>query len=148
MHWLTSQALFPVRVDGVDNDGVIDPDDQLTRLGYNCLAITALVCLLLVIALVTVCIGWFRRFDVCLGEMGNSLVISAACHPPGTWSVESDGDDDTNDMGTKELSWGDVTVVMQQEVDEKSQEQGIEAVRHCSFAPMVPNRLLVGHYYA
>ncbi|RYP20579.1 hypothetical protein DL765_002736 [Monosporascus sp. GIB2] len=132
IHWLTSQAIFFVRVDGVNNEGVVDPKDQLARLGYNCRAIAAIVGILLLIAIVTVCLGWFRKFEVSFGEVGNSLVISAACHPPGGWNRDGQ-------MGVRELSWGDVPV------DEKRRSEGI---RHCSFAPIPPRSLLVGAYYS
>lgn len=138
MHWLTSQALFPVRVDGVDNAGVVDLDDQLVRLGYNSRAITALVVVLFLAVLATVWIGWIRRFEVGLGEMGNSLVISAACHPPRDWN---DGE-----MGTKMVSWGDVTVEELGAV--KGHNSNEEVVRHCSFAPVMPRRLVVGESYS
>ncbi|RYO75614.1 hypothetical protein DL766_004240 [Monosporascus sp. MC13-8B] len=132
IHWLTSQAIFFVRVDGVNNEGVVDPNDQLARLGYNCRAIAAIVGILLLIAIVTVCLGWFQKFEVSFGEVGNSLVISAACHPPGDWNQDGQ-------MSMRELSWGDVPV------DEKRRSEG---VRHCSFAPIPPRKLLVGAYYS
>lgn len=132
LHWLTSQALFLVRIDGVDNSGSIDPNDQLTRLGYNCRAITGIICVLLVVLIATFCLGWFRKFEIGFGEIGNSLVISAACHPPHSYDQDAD-------MGTKEVSWGDVTV--------DGEVEGSE-VRHASFAPIQPRRLIVGAYYA
>lgn len=138
MHWLTSQALFPVRVDGVDNANVVDLNDQLVRLGYNCRAITALVALLCVVVLATVWIGWVRRFEVGFGEMGNSLVISAACHPP---RELNDGA-----LGSKLVSWGDITI---DEGDVRKGDNGNEDVaRHCSFAPVEPRSLVVGAYYS
>lgn len=143
MHWLTSQALFPVRVDGVDNAGVSDPDDQIVRLGYNSRAITALIVVLFVVVIATVWLGWVRRFEVGLGEMGNSLVISAACHPPRGWNEDGK-------MGTREISWGDVTVdeaEMDEDGKDRRYEEG-ETARHCSFAPVAPRRLIVGAYYS
>lgn len=131
LHWLTSQALFLVRIDGIDSHGDVDPNDQLTRLGYNCRAIVALICVLLVVAVVTFCISWFRKFEIGLGEVGNSLIISAACHPPPSWNENAD-------MGTKEISWGDVTI----------EGEGDGGVRHASFAPIQPRSLVVGAYYA
>jgi hypothetical protein len=141
MHWLASQALFPVRVDSVDNAGVVDLEDRLVRLGYNSRAITAMIVVLLVVMVATVWIGWVRRFEVGFGEMGNSLVISAACHPPREWNVNEDGE-----IGSKEVSWGDVTVDGME--DGKSGHGDMEGARHCSFAPVIPRRLVVGAYYS
>lgn len=127
LHWLASQAMFAVRVDGVDNNDVIDPADQLSRLGYNARAIAALVAVLLFVAAALMYIGWWKKFDVSFGEMGNSLVISAACHPPHT--VEG------ADLHLGEVSWGDVT-------------EHSDGVRHCSFSDRHPVRPMQGMYYA
>lgn len=132
MHWLTSQGLYPVRVDGVNNQGVVDVHDQLSRLGYNSRAIAAIAGVLLMIAVVTICIGLGRNFDVNLGEVNNSLVISAACHPPEGWNQDGQ-------MSTMELGWGDVPA------DEKQRNEG---VRHCSFAPVPPKTLVIDAYYS
>ena len=126
-HWLTSQALFPIRIDGVDNRNVVDTDDQLARLGYNARAIVTLIVLLLFVVVVAVCIGWFRKFDIGFGEVGNSLVISAACHPP--WN---DGK-----MHLRKVMWGDVTNV-QRDLD----------VRHCSFSDQHPKKPFQGIHYS
>lgn len=126
-HWLTSQGLFPIRIDGVDNRNVVDTDDQLARLGYNARAIVALIGLLVFVAVAMVCIGWFRKFDIGFGEVGNSLVISAACHPPC-----NDGE-----IHLKEVAWGDVTSV-----------QGDLVVRHCSFSDQHPSKPSQGMHYS
>ncbi|KAH9898808.1 hypothetical protein F4778DRAFT_782912 [Xylariomycetidae sp. FL2044] len=131
LHWLTSQGLFPVRIDGVNNAGVVDPDDQLSRLGYNSRAIASIVGIMVLIAVVTAGLCWFRKFDVGLGEAGNSLVISSACHPPRGWNA-------TGDMSAREVSWGDVP---------SDEFRAREGIRHCSFAPTPPRNLLIGAYY-
>lgn len=130
LHWLASQALFAVRVDGVDNNNVVDPQDQLSRLGYNARAIAALIAVLVFVAGALAYIGWCKKFDMSFGEMGNSLVISAACHPPRSRVADQ--------MHLRELSWGDVT----------DSEAPPDAVRHCSFVDRDPEPPRQGIYYA
>lgn len=128
LHWLASASLFAVRVDGVNRNGMVDLTDRLSRLGYNSRAIVALVAMLVLVAGALLYVGLWKRVDLCFGEAGNSLVISAACHP-----LQNDGD-----LHIREISWGDVT----------GHDVPADGVRHCSFSTREPLRPTQGASYA
>lgn len=107
LHWLLSQALFLRRLELKSYDGTIIEDASTCTVGYSPLSVLVLV----VVALVgTVCIAvqiWLLkpRSDIPYGA-NNSLVISAACHPPPNdvdacikavqWGVVADGNASTS----------------------------------------------------
>ncbi|KAF2756565.1 hypothetical protein EJ05DRAFT_502068 [Pseudovirgaria hyperparasitica] len=129
LHWMTSQSIFMVRIDGVDRNHNIDPDDRLSRLGYSSAGIIGLVCICLLVTILTLCLGAFKKLHNGLGEVSNSAVISAACHGlPGD-----------NDAHVQEVVWGDVSP------DDESTVA--PSVRHCSFTSRLAERPIVGQLY-
>ncbi len=120
-HWLLSQSLFLVRIDGVDADGNIDDDDRLTRLGYSVTAIISALAVLILGTVIAVMLGFFKKLQS--GHWGdgssNSVVISAACHPV-------IGFPQPPDISIGKVKWGDITP----ETGEAETGQGI---RHCGF---------------
>ncbi|KAF2193112.1 hypothetical protein K469DRAFT_715150 [Zopfia rhizophila CBS 207.26] len=90
VHWLLSQSLFLVWVDGVNVRGEIDERDAIVRLGYSSLGILIVVILLTVALAVALGFGRWGKLEggiPCGGS--NSVIISAACHlPPGQNGAE------------------------------------------------------------
>lgn len=131
--WLLSQSLFLVRIDGVDGDGVPDPQDVIARLGYSSMGILLVVAAVVVPALAfAVWLGWGRRIsDSMPGDGINSVIISAACHLP----EEERG----REAALCKLAWGDV------DVDGSSDGQ---AVGHCSLSSRLVRPPVEGRLYA
>lgn len=122
-HWLLSQSLFLVRIDGVDANGNIDEDDRLTRLGYSVTGIISAPAVFILGTVIAVMLGFFKKLQS--GHWGdgssNSVVISAACHP-GFFS----GPSQESGISVREVRWGDITP----ETAEADTDAGI---RHCGF---------------
>jgi hypothetical protein len=132
LHWLCSQSFFMVRIDGVNSRGIIDPNDQLVRLGYSATGVVSLIGVSVGMLVATVCIGSFRRLGTGLHETSMSAVISAACHPeryePEPW--------------LQEVQWGDVT-----EETEQGVKDGRQDVRHLSFTARLAKPPVKGQAY-
>ncbi|KAH7346022.1 hypothetical protein BKA66DRAFT_433502 [Pyrenochaeta sp. MPI-SDFR-AT-0127] len=131
LHWLCSQSLFMVRIDGVDLHRMVDSNDQLVRLGYSATGIVAIIGVSFGLMVTTVCMGAFRKMRTGLGETSMSFIISAACHPrryePELW--------------LKEVQWGDVA-------DGPQRGDGDErGVRHCAFTSEVARQPIEGQAY-
>jgi hypothetical protein len=99
IHWLLSQSLFLVRIDGVNSDGVVDAEDIVSRLGYSSTAIVSVIIVMAVGMMVALGLGAFRRLDFAVLGGGNSACISAACHP-----TLSEG----KGIRYEKLGWGEV----------------------------------------
>lgn len=129
IHWLCSQSLFMVRIDGVDPYGNTDLDDQMVRLGYSATGMVSLIGVSVALMVATVCVGTFRRMRTGLGETSMSVVISAACHQqryePEPW--------------LQEVQWGDVTDTVD--------GGGKSSARHCAFTTTVVGRPIAGQAY-
>ncbi|KAF2870435.1 hypothetical protein BDV95DRAFT_496366 [Massariosphaeria phaeospora] len=120
LHWLCSQSLFMVRIDGVNAHREVDTMDRIVRLGYSATGVVALIGVSAGMMVVTVCVGVFRRMRTELGETSMSVVISAACHvarnEPEPW--------------LQEVQWGDVTS------DAEDRASTEHSVRHCAFTTL------------
>lgn len=131
LHWLCSQSLFMVRIDGVNIHREVDPNDQLVRLGYSAPGIVAVIGVSFGMMITTVCMGAFRKLRTGLGETSMSVIISAACHPrryePEAWF--------------KAVQWGDVTESVE------SGEGDEDGVRHCAFTSQMAERPIEGQAY-
>jgi hypothetical protein len=128
LHWLLSQSLFLVRIDGVYANGEVDIYDRLTRLGYSTSGVIAVIAAMTVGTAIGVLLGVFQRLDGGVGDGSNSVVISAACHP----LVRK------RDMQARRVKWGDITPL---EVSEGGE-------RHAGFDCDEVGEMRVGAYYA
>jgi hypothetical protein len=126
LHWLLSQSLFLVRVDGVDSAGNVDTEDTVSRLGYSSTAIIAVVVASAFGIGIAVAFGAFRWLDMGIVGGGNSACISAACHPN---LGEGAG------IRFEKVGWGDVGV------------EGSE-IGHCAFTAGEIRRPVEGRLYA
>ena len=128
VHWLLSQSLFLVRVDGVDADGVVDSKDIVSRLGYSSVAIVAVIAVLALGTIVSLGFGGLRWFDKGIIGGGNSVCISAACHP---------GLNEGPEIRFEKLGWGEV-----------AGRDGDNDVGHCAFTAAGIRPPLEGRLYA
>lgn len=129
LHYLCSQSLFMARFDGM-RDGQVDPKDQMVRLGYNAAGMIALITVNVVMMLITICMGGFRRLNTGLGEMSMSVVISAACHLK-RYEAEP---------WLQTVQWGDVS-------EGVGEVKNGQIVRHCAFTSMLAECPSEGHMY-
>jgi hypothetical protein len=139
VHWLISQSIYLVRIDVVDNRGLLDESDTIARLGYSALGIMLVLIMCIIALAVAILFGRFGRFaGVGLpGNGSNSAIISAACH---TGFGESGAS-----MGL--LMWGAVNYT--RDANEYTnvclEEQSV--VGHCTFSCGVVDDLIEGNKY-
>jgi hypothetical protein len=128
-HWLISQSLYLVRIDGIDSNGVIDEEDLLARLGYSAFGALMVLVMTIVALGIAIWMGWYRWVDDAMpGDGTNSAVISAACHL---------GHSDGGNSGLSPVMWGEVDGV-----GPESDEVG-----HCSFSAGAVTRPVEGRLY-
>lgn len=99
LHFFASEALFVLRVEGLDHDGNLNPLYSTLDFGCPNLGFIALTILACVVMCLTVGVGMIKlpRGSLLVGN--NSLAISAACHPP-------EGDEDATLLP---VIWGAVS---------------------------------------
>ncbi len=113
LHWLISQSIYFVRTVSYNNDGIRDPADDKSGVGFSPIGIILALSLAIGMVLAIIALGLAKRYPG--GETAVPLMstccaaISAACHPPS-------GDTDAHLLP---VEWGVV-----------SSEDG---VGHCSF---------------
>ncbi|KAJ5520793.1 hypothetical protein N7463_001246 [Penicillium fimorum] len=112
LHWLISQSLFMVGVEGFNSQMLRDLDRDLITCGYSPVAIVSSVAVggFMFFCLLGVS---FKRFKTGMPVAGScSLAISAACHPDfdpnENGVVRSDNRDE--DMSLLRIKWGEVRV--------------------------------------
>ena len=77
-----SQSLFLALVDVIGDDGVLDPSDSISTVGYSCIAIFFAI-IVGVVAVTAGLANGFRRYNSGIPLVGScSAAISAACHRP------------------------------------------------------------------
>jgi len=126
-HWILSQSLFLVRIDGIETGGIIDANDQLARLGYSVIGMISSMTFVVCGALITILLGYLKPLNGWFGDGSNSALLSAACHP----TLPEPG------IESKPLSWGDITHV----------EEGSGGIRHCGLSSSPVNKPIVGALY-
>ncbi|KAF2804138.1 uncharacterized protein BDZ99DRAFT_153540 [Mytilinidion resinicola] len=133
LHWLLSQSLYLVRIDGVNSLGEVDEHDRIARLGYSSTAIVCVIVGVTVGILATLAFGAFTWLGSGILVGSNSALISAAVHPI------ADGEQ-RRQMQYKEVMWGDVSGVYR---------DGMEGeVRRAAFSSGIVRSLIDGHVYA
>lgn len=124
LHWLVSQSIFLARISAFTSDGVVDPGESISNIGYSNIAIITVIALGTIAVLLGILNG-FRIFRPGMPLAGScSAAISAACHRPR-------GD---VDAAKKALMWGVVKV-----------EGGIG---HCCLTSFHVEKPVVGKLYA
>lgn len=99
LHWLLSQSIFLVRLDGRTRGGELYPAYQgsTCACGYSSISLLCFALVLLVLLFAILLVVLRRSFAVRIPPAQHcSAVISAACHPPL---------DDT-EAYTKKVQWG------------------------------------------
>lgn len=126
LHWLVSQSIFVVSMDGYDRDG--RPHGSSNMCGYSPIAM--LVVILLAIVMVATVIGFgYIPYKSGMPLAGScSLAISAACHP----DEEAKGKNSA--IHEEKLQWG----VVGTSADE---------IGHCSFSSTEVGPLVEGRMY-
>ncbi|KAF2496744.1 hypothetical protein BU16DRAFT_537894 [Lophium mytilinum] len=111
LHWLTSQSFFLIRVDTVNEEGVVT--DTSSKCGFSTLSFLVL-CLGFLGLILGVAITSFIRFPVKIPFAAScSFAISAACHPP-------EGEQDAH---LQLVKWGVV-----------GRDGSDQAIEHCSIS--------------
>ena len=101
LHWLTSQSIFPARVDIFDPFGR-DTLEPINAVGYSCLAMIFGLMLGILALLAAAGMG-YKRFAAEITTVGScSAAISAACHA---------SEVDPEEIIGKKVRWGDVGIV-------------------------------------
>ncbi|KAF2500874.1 hypothetical protein BU16DRAFT_437228, partial [Lophium mytilinum] len=98
LHWLMSETLFLVRADVRDRDGKLIDLESFSACGYSPVSLLALFCVASVPILVTAWVVTRSLRQRVPFAAGNSMVVSAACHPPA----------DDVDVHLKKVMWGEV----------------------------------------
>jgi len=121
-----SQSLFLALVDVYDQDGVLNPNDSISKAGYSCIAIFFSI----IVGSVAVILGilnGFRRYSPDIPLVGScSAAISASCHRP--------EEDNLAFLGP--VSWGCVNA------------EETEGVGHCCLSSLEVTRPVEGYFYA
>jgi hypothetical protein len=131
LHWLVSQSIFLVSVEGYSDDGTgalsNDPNADYMACGYSPIAIIAVIVVGSLLLLIVLVLG-FRRFQPGMPIAGScSAVIAAACDPTGIANRRM--------AAGKMLQWG-VT------------GYGADGIGHCSFSSEPVSELMPGIWYA
>lgn len=121
LHWLVSQSLFLVNMNGYSTKGQ-DLRLAVSTIGYSCIAIITVIFLGGIILLLEVLNGFRRHRGMPLAG-SCSAAISAACHRP----------EEDVDAATKPVKWGVV-----------SSENG---VGHCCFTSFEVSQPVSGKHY-
>ena len=121
LHWLVSQSLFLVNMNGYRASGQ-ELVLTLSTLGYSCIAIITVICLGAILILLEVLNGFRVHRGMPLAG-SCSAAISAACHRP----------EEDVDAATKPVMWGVV-----------NSENGIG---HCCFTSFEVSRPVPGEHY-
>jgi hypothetical protein len=101
LHWLLSQSIFVVRIDGYDRQGNFIPDQSQSACGFSGVSFITLTCAFYALVGFVGLIGR-KKIRVRIPFAAScSLVISAACHPskddrdpqlrPVQWGVVDEG---------------------------------------------------------
>lgn len=130
LHWLCSRSLFMARFDGINVNGIEDPDDKLARLAYNVTGMAALIAVNFAMMVGTVAMAGLHRLRTGLGEIAMSVVISAACH------LQRHEDE----PWLQKVQWGDVSGDVAETGDDNT-------VRHCAFTSLRADPLIIGQEY-
>ena len=124
LHWLVSQSIFLTRISSFTYDGVEDPANSISTVGFSLSAIVTVIALGTVVVLLGILNG-FRRYPPGIPLAGScSAAISAACHRP-------EGD---TDAAEKPLMWGAV------------ETEG--SIGHCCFTSFEVEKPVAGKLYA
>ena len=124
LHWLVSQSIFLTRILGFTHEGVEDPANSISTLGFSLIAIVTVIAVGTVVVLFGILTG-FRRYPAGIPIAGScSAAISAACHRP-------EGD---TDAAEKPLMWG----AMETE----------RSIGHCCFTSFEVEKPVVGRLYS
>ncbi|KAF2499013.1 hypothetical protein BU16DRAFT_523619 [Lophium mytilinum] len=133
LHWLLSQSLYLVRIDGVNSLGEVDKQDRIARLGYSTTGIVCVIVVMTVGILVTLAFGAFTSLRSGIMVGSNSALISAAVHPIAD-------EEQRRQMQYKEVMWGDVSGVDRDRMDGE--------VRRATFSSGIVRPLIDGCVYS
>ncbi|KZM24303.1 hypothetical protein ST47_g4573 [Ascochyta rabiei] len=112
LHWLLSQTFFMIRVDVYKDSGLVDVASSRSACGGSASSFIVFFALFLGLCSTVRCLA-SRKFVTSLPQAAsNSLIVSAACHPPR----------DEVDPHLKAVQWGVV------------QEDVVEGFGHCSLS--------------
>ena len=127
LHWLISESIFLARVDNY-SDGKLARNASLSQTGYSPLPILLVIMLGIVMLMLLIGHGIFRKFSSCMPVVGScSVAIAAACHRP----------KDDEDAAYLPVAWGEVV------------SEGTTDIGHCCFTSRtvyepIPDRLYAG----
>jgi hypothetical protein len=127
LHWLVSQSIFVVSMDGYDRDGKFST--SLNMCGYSPIAM--LVVVLLAAAMVATVVGFgYIPYKSGMPLAGScSLAISAACHP------DEDIKGEGFALSEEKLQWGVTST-------------STDGIGHCAFTSKEVGQLVEGRLYA
>lgn len=124
IHWLMSQSLFLVAVQAYNPTHERDPVQDLTSCGYSPVAIISVVSVGLVMLSFLVALACRRLRDGMPVAGGDSMTISAACHPCHPCHGDESRGEELQAEEYLPLSWGATAPFPESDLD----------VGHCTFS--------------